>query len=33
MTPFAIAGIQMHVSADHENFTAMGHRLEILRKR
>lgn len=33
MTPFAIAGIQMHVSADHENFTAMGHRLDILMKR
>lgn len=33
MTPFAIAGIQMHVSADHENFTAMGHRLDLLMKR
>lgn len=33
MTPFAIAGIQMEVSATHENVTAMGHRLEILMKR
>jgi predicted amidohydrolase len=30
MTPFAIAGIQMHISAQHENITAMGHRLDLL---
>lgn len=28
MTPFAIAGIQMNVSAERENVTAMGHRLD-----
>jgi len=33
MTPFAIAGIQMHVSALEENVTAMGHRLDILMAR
>ncbi len=33
MTPFAIAGIQMHVSALHENVTAMGHRIDILMAR
>ena len=33
MTPFAIAGIQMHVSATHENVTAMGHRLDLLMAR
>ena len=33
MTPFAIAGIQMYVAADHENVTAMGRRLEVLMKR
>ncbi len=30
MTPFAIAGIQMHISAQHENITAMRHRLDLL---
>jgi len=29
MTPFSIAGIQMHVGALHENVTAMRHRLDI----
>lgn len=33
MTPFALAGIQMPVSAEHENVTAMGQRLEILMRR
>ncbi len=33
MTPFAIAGIQMHVSALHSNVEAMRHRLEILMAR
>ncbi len=30
MTPFAIAGVQMHVSALHENVTAMGRHLDLL---
>ncbi len=29
MTPFAIAGIQMRVSASHENVAAMAHKLDI----
>ncbi|MCT8329473.1 carbon-nitrogen hydrolase family protein [Albidovulum sediminis] len=29
MTPFAIAGIQMHVAAVHSNVEAMRHRIEI----
>jgi len=29
MTPFAIAGIQMHVSASHNNAEAMKHRVEL----
>ena len=29
MTPFAIAGIQMYVSATHENVAAIKHRVEI----
>lgn len=29
MRPFAIAGVQMHVSADHENVTAMAHKIEL----
>jgi len=29
MTPFAIAGIQMHVSAAHDNVAAMKHRVEL----
>lgn len=33
MTPFAIAGIQMHVSALHSNVEAMRHRLDILMAR
>ena len=33
MTPFAIAGIQMRVSATHDNIAAMGHRLDILMAR
>jgi hypothetical protein len=36
MTPFAIAGIQMHVSAahgGHSNVDAMGHRLNVLMSR
>jgi len=30
MTPFAIAGVQMHVAALHDNVDAMAHRLELL---
>lgn len=30
MTPFAIAGIQMHVSASHTNIEAMKHRIDLL---
>ncbi len=30
MTPFAIAGVQMHVSAIHSNVEAMRHRLNVL---
>ncbi len=33
MTPFAIAGIQMHVAALHDNVEAMRHRLDILMAR
>jgi len=33
MTPFAIAGIQMHVGALHSNVEAMRHRLEVLMAR
>ena len=33
MTPFAIAGIQMRISASHENIPAMAHRLDILMAR
>jgi deaminated glutathione amidase len=33
MTPFSIAGIQMPVSAETENITAMGRRLDILMHR
>jgi len=29
MTPFAIAGIQMHVAANHDNVAAMKHRVEL----
>lgn len=29
MTPFAIAGIQMHVAAVHENVTGMVHRIDM----
>ena len=30
MTPFAIAGVQMHVSGLSENVTAMRHRIDVL---
>ena len=30
MTPFAIAGIQMHITALYDNIANMRHRLEIL---
>ena len=33
MTPFAIAGVQMHVAAIHSNVEAMRHRIEILMAR
>ena len=33
MTPFAIAGIQMLVSGEAENVTAMGKRLSLLMQR
>ena len=33
MTPFAIAGVQMHVAALHPNVDAMRHRIEILMAR
>ncbi len=33
MTPFAIAGIQMHVAALHSNTEAMRHRLDVLMAR
>ncbi|MCB1857844.1 MAG: carbon-nitrogen hydrolase family protein [Gammaproteobacteria bacterium] len=33
MTPFAIAGIQMRISASRENISAMAHRLDILMAR
>lgn len=33
MTPFAIAGVQMHVSAVNDNTEAMRHRLDILMAR
>jgi predicted amidohydrolase len=33
MTPFAIAGIQMHVSALHSNVEAMRHRIDVLMAR
>jgi predicted amidohydrolase len=33
MTPFAIAGIQMRISASQENVSAMAHRLDILMAR
>ena len=33
MTPFAIAGIQMRVSASQDNVPAMAHRLDILMAR
>ncbi|MCG6966044.1 MAG: carbon-nitrogen hydrolase family protein [Chromatiaceae bacterium] len=33
MTPFAIAGIQMRISASHDNIAAMSHRLDILMAR
>lgn len=33
MTPFAIAGVQMHVAALHSNVEAMHHRIEVLMAR
>lgn len=33
LTPFAIAGVQMHVSALHDNIEAMQHRLDVLMAR
>lgn len=33
MTPFAIAGVQMHVGALHSNVEAMRHRLDVLMAR
>lgn len=33
MTPFAVAGIQMHVSAVHDNTAAMLHQLDLLMAR
>jgi len=33
MTPFAIAGVQMHVAALHSNVEAMRHRIDILMAR
>jgi predicted amidohydrolase len=33
MTPFAIAGVQMHVAALHDNVGALRHRLDILMAR
>jgi predicted amidohydrolase len=33
MTPFAIAGVQMHVAALHDNVEGMRHRLDILMAR
>ena len=29
MTPFAIAGVQMHVAATHENVSAMTHKIDL----
>lgn len=33
MTPFAIAGVQMHVAAVHENVTAMSHKADLVMAR
>jgi len=33
MTPFAIAGVQMHVAALHSNIEAMRHRIDVLMSR
>ncbi len=33
MTPFSIAGVQMHVAAAHDNVEAMAHRIDILMAR
>lgn len=33
MTPFAIAGVQMHVAAVHDNVKEMRHRLDVLMAR
>ena len=33
MAPFAIAGVQMHVAARHDNVEGMRHRLDVLMAR
>jgi hypothetical protein len=33
LIPFAIAGVQMHVAAVHDNVGAMKHRLDLLMAR
>lgn len=33
MTPFSIAGVQMHVAATHENVSAMLHRIDVVMAR
>lgn len=33
MKPFSIAGVQMHVTANHENVTAMLHRIDLVMAR
>jgi predicted amidohydrolase len=33
MTPFAIAGVQMHVAAQHDNVEGMRHRIDVLMAR
>lgn len=33
MIPFSIAGIQMNISMEHENITAMGHKLDVVMAR
>ena len=33
MAPFAIAGVQMHAAARHDNVEGMRHRLDVLMAR
>ena len=33
MIPFSIAGIQMNISMERENITAMGHKLDVVMAR